>query len=253
MTHHNHSFCYKGSITFNRHGVKSRDVVLQAVDEEVLPLSFNNRSLQLMHQFRTTLLKLGHSRYHDDSNSSGVNDSSVIVDQDIRHDSYTVVHWRRGDQLVTRCKKMIDLSPNCHDAHHLIERVSTYNYKHNNNNDSRNYNHNSIIYIATNEPQDSHEMETLRHQGYLTYNDVMMAMSNNPLNPMDNDYPSVFDVLIVEVLLMIDADVFLAWGVSEMNDIVEHQRQALHKTYCVDQNNYPDNNQNTWCSLHHMR
>jgi hypothetical protein len=251
--HHYHEcLCYKGSITFDRSDVTARDIVLRAVDSDVLSLSFSDRSMQLMHRFRSTLLKLGHSRNRY-GNGSNVTVNSSRSDDDL----YTVVHWRRGDQLNTRCKKMLDISVNCQDAYHLIDRVSK-SIVHN-----PSHNISSIIYIATNEPQGSSAMETLRRHGYLTYQDIMMMdmdmdmeMMNNKqhLSPINRDYRdeylSVFDVLVVETLLMIDADVFLAWGISEINDIVEYERRAVNKTHCIDQSIPPDTKLGTWCGLH---
>jgi len=86
--------------------------------------------------------------------------------------------------------------------------------------------------------------------------DMDMEMMNNKqhLSPINRDYRdeylSVFDVLVVETLLMIDADVFLAWGISEINDIVEYERRAVNKTHCIDQSIPPDTKLGTWCGLH---
>ncbi|KAJ1429652.1 hypothetical protein B484DRAFT_419051 [Ochromonadaceae sp. CCMP2298] len=111
-------------------------------------------------------------------------------------DAYTVVHWRRGDQ-VTRCSKRLDTSVNCLPAPHLIAAV-------------RRLSNDSIVYVATNE-QESGQLQLLREAGFLTFEDV----------------------LAVEVSLMLAAPTFLAWGVSEIDDVVESERQRGGRTYCV--------------------
>ena len=44
---------------------------------------------------------------------------------------------------------------------------------------------------------------------------------------------------------MLDASTYLGWGVSEVNDVIEHERRLLGKSHCVAKESavtYP-----TWC------
>jgi len=122
--------------------------------------------------------------------------------------SFTVVHWRRGDQLTTRCKGQKDRSVNCADSLALIDLVRQ------NSNDS-------LIYIATNE-KNSAEIENLRNASFVVFQDTGLV---NKVTPME--------AFILEVTLMIEASTFLGWGISEVNDVVEYERMKKNRTFCT--------------------
>lgn len=204
----NSDACYDGTITFGTQA-KGRHFVLQAVDLPFL-LEFNPRHLLLASQFQVALRQ-----------TTGVYGNGF---------AYTVVHWRRGDQLQGRCNRNVDASVNCADAAALVRKVKE-------NTDDR------IIYVATNEPQDSAEMAYLRKKGFLTYRDI--ASNITTFRRAD-----VFEVLSIEVSLMLAADTFLAWGVSEINDVVEHERMLAGRSHCIAQERPRAEAQENWCTLH---
>lgn len=196
--------CYSGSITFGVQA-KARMYVLRAVNID-LPLRFTDMNKKLGELFRITL----------------------GIEKDGYRKDFTVVHWRRGDQLDGRCKAGLDTSVNCANATVLIEKV-------------RSLSQDSIVYIATNEPQDSDQMQELREAGFLSFVDVAASSFFSQLD--------IFQILAVEVSLMLDATTFLAWGISEINDVVEHERMLAGKSFCIEQQPPAGNNQETWCSL----
>lgn len=132
------------------------------------------------------------------------------------NEKYTVVHWRRGDQLTTRCVMARDVSVNCGTAQDLIRKVSQYTSD-------------RIIYIATNEPSSSQEMKALRAAGYKTWDDILVPQELK-------DTIDTIGIFVIETALMIEADTFVGWGLSEVNDVVEFERMRLNKTFCVAQN-----------------
>ena len=108
---------------------------------------------------------------------------------------------------MSRCRKEMDVSVNCRDAPDLAAQV-------------RRYSNDSMVFIATNEPQMSPSMEQLRKEYH--FKTFISVPNFDDLTPMQ--------VLAIETLLMLEATTFLGWGVSEVNDVVEHERVArLHR------------------------
>ena len=186
---------------------------------------------------------------------------------------YTVVHWRRGDQLTTRCTSGVDKSVNCKDASFLMLRISTSLGA------QSNFEAKDRVYLATNEARDSNEMTILRLHGMHVIQDELWAnfvrvgssgtgttgsiskpssdayrsqavnsvrhgssfsyLSFNPDKDMDmpdmKKYHMLHLHLLVEVSLMLEATVFLAWGVSGIDDLVQYERMMANKTHCIDQ------------------
>lgn len=142
--------------------------------------------------------------------------------------SYTVVHWRRGDQLTSRCAQGKDHSVNCMSVQDLVVEIQRYTSD-------------KVIYLATNEANLSHaDLECLEHAGVQVF------------DPLVANYPAgSLAAVVVDVQLMLDATTFLCWGVSVINDLVEHARMVHNKTWCtvVETNvTYP-----TWCWLQEQR
>lgn len=205
--------CYSGTITFGSKE-KGRKFVLQAVD---LPIrvAFTAHYQTVADLFHRTLMQM----------------KSLLEDPT----DFAVVHWRRGDQLQGRCTRNVDASVNCGTAAELLQQVKS----------STNH---SVIYVATNEPQDSPEMAYLSSQGVVTLADVT-TYSNDPTLRQ----PNVFEEVVAEVALMMNAQTFLAWGISEINDVVEHERKLLGRPYCETTRQDPKRDvteeQQTWCTL----
>lgn len=70
----------------------------------------------------------------------------------------TVVHWRRGDQLSTRCPQRKDKSVNCGTVAQLIEAVTNLNLS-------------TTVYVATNEILSQSSLEQLAAMGFLSFRD----------------------------------------------------------------------------------
>ena len=77
---------------------------------------------------------------------------------------YTVAHWRRGDQLRTRCKAQRDLSVNCGSAADLIAAI-------------RRLSNDSIVYVATNEAATSDEYAALLQAGFRLFSSVKVRQT----------------------------------------------------------------------------
>lgn len=123
--------------------------------------------------------------------------------------NFTVVHWRRGDQLTVRCQKSHrDKSVNCGPADDLVALV-------------RSQSADSIVYVATNEAKGSAEIDGLREHGFKTWVDLQLGRT------------SMVQELMLETILMLGATTFLGFGVSEVNDVVDFERQRMNKTWCV--------------------
>jgi len=209
--------CYSGTISFNSH-IRVRSSILRAVD--------------LPHELQyTATYQLFMDKFHDALQRKACALSPNNCEKETT--SFTVVHWRRGDQLSGRCVKNVDTSVNCANATSLVQRV-------------REHSKDQIVYVATNEPQHSHHHSELRRHGFLTYADL--ASQDSTLAGAD-----VFQVLAGEVGLMLRAATFLGWGVSEINDVVEHERRAAGRSSCVGQEVPTEAAQHSWCTLHMQR
>ena len=190
--------CYKGLVTFLGASTR-RDAVLNAVDFPIPNLVIHKRYMENLSQYKKYL---------------GLNNN------------YTVIHWRRGDQLSSRCKQGRDKSINCNDVNYLISFV------HNNVKDKS-------VYIATNDKNDNNELQLLSNAGFLLYN-------QSYISNVTNDDLSAF---ILDIALMLDSSTFLGWGISEVNDVIENQRMRMKKSFCKTNENlleeivFP-----TWCA-----
>jgi hypothetical protein len=205
--------CYSGTITFGAQ-VRGRHFIIRAVDLP-LRLRFSATHREIADQFFQALVQ--HAKLED------------------RKFTLTVVHWRRGDQLQGRCENKIDASVNCANATALVQKVQASGDV------------GDVIYIATNEPQDSAEMTHLRSKGFVTLTDVLAVGNSAALRQMD-----AFQVLAAEVSLMLRAETFLGWGISEINDVVEYERRQEGRAHCVaDWADGPvlEEARQTWCSL----
>jgi hypothetical protein len=132
---------------------------------------------------------------------------------------YSVLHWRRGDQLTERCKNGIDSSINCMDTISLIKYLS--GMKLNNRNTT------SFLYIATNEGNTT-MLEELESLGVFSW----WTLSKNY-----NFHIKSIEMFVIELQLMIDADRFLraranfGWVsiASWIDQLVEVQRDKIGK------------------------
>lgn len=209
--------CYSGTISFNSH-IRVRSNILRAVD---LPFG-----LRFSLNYQSFLDKL----YNALQKKACIMSPSTCENS---FSPFTVVHWRRGDQLPGRCAKNVDTSVNCANASALVQRVQEHSAD-------------PVVYVATNEPKHSHNYSELRRHGFLTYADL--ASDNSEISNAN-----LFQVLAGEVGLMLRATTFLGWGVSEINDVVEHERKAAGRTFCIGQQVPAVETQHSWCTLHMQR
>jgi hypothetical protein len=129
--------------------------------------------------------------------------------------AYRAVHWRRGDQLTTRCKSQTpgysDTSVNCLSVQDFVDAVRA--------NDT----HVPLrTYIATNE-QDPRALDALHQAGYLTSANITSALAHHGVRL------SPEDVFVVELIFMCRASAFLYWGSSAVPALVHRCRHALGK------------------------
>lgn len=126
------------------------------------------------------------------------------------NDPFVVIHWRRGDQLVSSCRTKVDISPNCAiDETELISKTShILNKKCSLYLNNQEYMH----YIATNEKSTT-MLRNLENNGYQVF-------------PNSNDFNDV-DIFILEVMLACRADCFIGYGKSDLNQFVK-KCNALH-------------------------
>eukprot|EP01036_Dinobryon_divergens_P022454 gene22454-30711_t len=132
-----------------------------------------------------------------------------ILTNDQQNSSTTVVyHWRRGDQLSSRCnvsqkEQSLDVSVNCKGVKAFISAANSTLYSIRSPSDNRTF----IRYVATNENNRT-ALDHLRQQGFLLFEDIEERVKQfievNRLNRF-----------LVEVLLMCHADHFFRWGFSE--------------------------------------
>jgi hypothetical protein len=117
---------------------------------------------------------------------------------------YWAVHWRRGDQVPTRCKDGKDKSVNCGDEMtflaHMNRNIEKYRTK------------GSKIYLATNE-QDPDLLNYFEENGILTSKDIIDVF-NGIEEPIEL---SSLDLFVIELTLMCDAKYFMAWGPSSIS------------------------------------
>lgn len=199
--------CYNGSIfdvrVFKKN-LTGRDLMLRAVSVEAdaFPLKLKPFYLQ-----------------HVPAVKSSVAGAST---------GYVAVHWRRGDQINTRCKRREDQSVNCQTAQQLVQKVKNI------------VSNSSVVYVATNEPADSAEYSVLHDAGFLTWQSINNKGKYNHIQGVE--------VLVVETQLMLDATTFLGWGISEINDVVEAERKRANRSYCVHQDRRKNLvEHDTWC------
>jgi hypothetical protein len=156
---------------------------------------------------------------------------------------YITVHWRRGDQLDTRCKStwfgLLDSSLNCKSVKQFIDDITgvvsqismLYNIPH----------RDIHVLVATNE-YDDQVLKLLKVHNFLLVSESTRNMFNISLDSMEQ--------FAVEALFMLDADVLLTFGVSQVNDVLEHARRLHNKSWCVyNESSRHDN----WCQLERNR
>lgn len=130
-------------------------------------------------------------------------------------EEYTVVHWRRGDQLATRCNThfngLYDQSVNCKNATALMQNIRSHQHV-----------SGKKIFVATNEDK-STELKALTIGGMIPLPYFLKEAGNF----------TMLQSLIYDTLFMLDATTLLTFGISQVNDIVEQERRERGQSYCV--------------------
>lgn len=132
---------------------------------------------------------------------------------------FVVIHWRRGDQLSTRCAgpRDHDSTLNCVNSTFFLREVDALRLRHNI----------SVVeatpYVATNEA-DPQILSELHGAGYATFENISDAVGQGL-----GRAPSSLDAFVVEMAMMIDADWFFAWGPSEVNPFAVDRRHEIGK------------------------
>lgn len=202
--------CYKGPLPNIFGAANRKESVLRAMNLTQVPLRVNQKYTPLIGAIKAAI---GATK------------------------KYTVVHWRRGDQLQTRCNRNRDMSVNCGTAASLVAAIGKLTTD-------------AVIYVATNEPASSEEYKVLQDAGYKLFTAVKDAVVK--LN--NNQEPSALDTFVLELSLMIDASTFLGFGLTEIKDVVEHERMLRGKTFCLArgaENAVAKTSETgTWCDIH---
>ena len=148
---------------------------------------------------------------------------------------YTVVHWRRGDQLTTRCKRhwvgLKDTSSNCRSAAEFIADVRA----------SLGSNRETVL-VATNERNESSLSVLRRAEGFKILSELLLQPPRRPLSEIDE--------FVLEALVMLRAPSLLTSGISTINDLVESARKEQGRTYCLKTVDDQDLN---WCTLNRRK
>ena len=142
---------------------------------------------------------------------SGMSSSSTL--------GYTVLHWRRGDQLSERCVNGIDSSLNCMNSTDVVKYV--------NNMKLLDKNVTSFLYLATNE-RNKTVLEFLHDQGVYSWWTFYKKYNFNLRS---------IEMFILELQLMLDASRFLrpranfGWFsfASWIDQLIEIEREKLGK------------------------
>lgn len=144
----------------------------------------------------------------------------------------TVVHWRRGDQLTTRCLKdwkgFRDYSVNCGSPEQLIRDLKGEEARANT----------QAVFIATNE-KDKETLGKLKAAGYYLVSDLLNKRREEPMGSLEE--------FIMEVLIMLDAKVLITYGISNVNDEIEYERMRRKKSYCFKKEKI---SHRSWCSIY---
>ena len=123
-----------------------------------------------------------------------------------------VVHWRRGDQK-DRCRRFEDVSVNCGTAANFIQKVRNVTAEYANTHGR----HKLLVYVATNE-KDASVLAQLQSVGFKLFKDTQRgARDRLPLTSLE--------AFLVELQLMIHADLFLGWGTTGVSQFVVRARR----------------------------
>lgn len=175
---------------------------------EQLPIKFSKKYMHLLAHAKKALHADCHKNKDEEENKNEGKDDHDCIKK------FVSVHWRRGDQLNLRCHKT-DHSVNCASkSSELVEKVE--------NEINKVYPgefNSTLVFVATNE-QDSAMLHNISLAGFKILKDLDLKKFGNI---------SKVDAFIVEILLMIEADAFFAWGDSGVSSFIQRGRMERIK------------------------
>jgi hypothetical protein len=144
---------------------------------------------------------------------------------------FMAVHWRRGDQLATRClpdwKGYKDQSVNCKSPEAFTKEVKQFVGGY--GNVSLMYNVSTIL-VGTNE-QNETSLAHLRAEGLTLMSDIIarhfISAGDHPANLTS------LEAFIVEAQFMLHAPLLLSFGISQINDVLESERAKIGLPHCL--------------------
>ena len=126
--------------------------------------------------------------------------------------SYVVAHWRRGDQLQTRCRGVdhsINCAPNAEAFVSALEGLS------------RRYSLQGMpLYVATNEEKPSN-IKVLRDAGFKIQQDFFRRRKGRTATAKNT---TSLDLFLLDLMLMCEARVLLQWGYSSAHVLTSQCR-----------------------------
>eukprot|EP01034_Spumella_vulgaris_P021647 gene21647-27687_t len=141
------------------------------------------------------------------------------------------VHWRRGDQLTTRClpewRNYKDQSVNCQSPENFTSEVLRFISGYGNSSLAYNV---SAILVGTNEVNET-SLSHLRSQGLTP----MIDMISKHFIPSEDGHVKLtsLEAFIVEAQFMLHAPLFLSFGISQINDVLESERAKRGLPHCL--------------------
>lgn len=149
-------------------------------------------------------------------------------------DKFIVAHWRRGDQLMSRCRGAyggLDQSANCVES--IDEMITDYetliNLACSNFSNSLLYKR----YIATNEKNIS-ILQNLNFKGYLTFPKTQFKLVNDTVGYIINKNGQMISMsyaeeYVIETMLVCRSICFFGFGVSTLNNFANLCRKEYSK------------------------
>lgn len=165
----------------------------------------------------------------------------------------TVVHWRRGDQLKSRCshmwKGLKDVSVNCATPVHLVQSVQSHLSSISPTGSSPNSTNPTTspvqewrrpVLVATNEANETILDELRAYRFYPIvdllrhYCDLHATVHPNGTRDSCNGTTGMtsMEEFIVESQFMTSAPIFISYGISQVNDVIEYERMQGGKSWC---------------------
>ena len=190
--------------------------------------NISNKSHVIPIRFQPTYVRQFQAALHNLQSSSSIDSES----QQRQPPLLVVVHWRRGDQK-DRCKRREDVSVNCGSVDEFIEKVHNATASHAVQFSPRPHpreridkayrrahssNPQKLIYIATNE-RDASVLEKLELAGFKLFKHAVRKRKKELAASV-----SSLSTFLVELQLMIHADLFLGWGTTGVSQFVMRAR-----------------------------